>query len=193
MNATMEPAVESRVAILNNLSYPSTTMATPTFEEIVGNHYRNLFRFGMSLCSNEADAKDLTQYAFLQFARNQHKFEKGGNAKSWLYTTLHRRFIDQYRRQVKFPNVTIDEPDSPVLQHDVFSEGPDFSSFDAEMVHDALSQLDEAMRSVLSLYYLESFSYKEIAHTLEVPIGTIMSRLYRGKQQLAAILQTAMS
>ena len=162
-----------------------------SFEEIVSLHYRNLFRFGMSLCSNEADAKDLTQYAFLQFAKHQKKFERGGNVKSWLYTTLHRRFIDQYRRQVKFPSVTIDEPDSPVLEKDVFTNGPDFSGLDAEMVQEALARLDEVMRSVLTLFYLESFSYKEIAEMLGIPIGTVMSRLYRGKQQLAEDLRAA--
>ena len=106
---------------------------------------------------------------------------------------MHRRFIDQYRRQVKFPSVTIDEPDSPILESDVFADAPDFSSFDAEMVRNALDELDENTKSVLMLYYLESFSYKEIAQSLDIPIGTVMSRLYRGKQQLASVLTSYMS
>jgi len=189
MNGISNQLSESQVAIFSKVDYSTPTMANPSYEEIVGLHYQNLYRFAMSLCNQDAEAKDLTQFAFLQLARYWHKFENGGNVKSWLYTTLHRRFIDQYRRRVRFPSVTTDEPNNGLMREEVFMEFPRFEQLDAQIIMEMLYALEEPTRVALTLFYLEDFSYKEISQMMKIPIGTVMSRIYRGKQLLASRIQ----
>ena len=151
------------------------------FENVVKMHYRNLYLFGLSLCSSEADAGDLTQHTFLQFAKNISRFDAGSNVKSWLFTTLYRRFVDTRRREKRWVETPFEEE-----FHETEDRTFDITSrIDGATVRDLMLDLEGRFRSVLSLYYLESFSYKEIAEMLELPIGTVMSRLHRGKALLA--------
>ena len=154
------------------------------FEKVVKMHYRNLYLFGLSLCSSEADAGDLTQHTFLQFAKNFSRFNAGSNVKSWLFTTLYHRFIDIRRRSSRFTETPFEEEFREVEDRtfDVATR------IDAATVRDCMLELEEHFRSVLSLFYLEGFSYKEIAEILELPVGTVMSRLHRGKALLASLI-----
>ena len=100
--------------------------------------------------------------------------------KSWLFTTLYREYVSTYRHNTKFPHVELDDtsPDLPSVAPSVFND------IDGTTVVGALARVDETFRAPLTLFYLEELSYKEIAEVLAVPIGTVMSRLSRGKAQL---------
>ena len=157
----------------------------PTFEDIVSTYYESLYRFAFSLAQREADACDLTQETFSQFARKGHQLRDKSKVKSWLFTTLYREFVDLRRRHSRYPQVEMDEAD-PELP-------PTFSTvadqLDAATAREALQQVDEVYRAPLALFYLEEHSYLEIADILGIPVGTVMSRISRGRAMLRRILE----
>ncbi len=159
------------------------------FKELTDAHYQGLYRFAYSLAKDPHTAADLTQQAFCIFAEKGHQLREKSKAKSWLFTTLHREFLKQRRRGQR---MTITE-DPSVLMDDSQVVGPAESegarSIDRRSVVSALSGMDEVFRAPLVLFYLKQVSYKEIAQILEIPIGTVMSRLSRGKAQLRATLE----
>jgi RNA polymerase sigma-70 factor (ECF subfamily) len=155
-------------------------MQVPSFEEIVDRYYAMLYRFALSLARNEADAGDLTQQTFSVWAAKGHLLRDPAKVKSWLFTTLYREFISNRRREARWP--TDDVAD---LEDELPAATPDVVDvLDAGQVMSALQCLDEAFRVPLMLFYLQQHSYEEIAQILEIPIGTVMSRLARGKQKL---------
>ena len=152
----------------------------PTFESVVNAHYEPLYRFGLTLAGQEADACDLTQETFRQFARKGHQIREESRVKSWLFTTLYREFLDSRRARGKHPEVDMEAADHelPVTEPDVVEKA------DAATAREALSQVDEVYRAPLALFYLEEHSYLEIAEILGIPIGTVMSRIARGRDAL---------
>jgi RNA polymerase sigma-70 factor (ECF subfamily) len=150
------------------------------FEEIVDRYYQMLYRFAYSLARNEADACDLTQQTFTVWAEKGHLLRDATKAKSWLFTTLYREFISNRRREMRWPTEELSEVENELPTAVPESVDP----FDATEVMAALQSLDETFRAPLALFYLQEHSYEEIAQILEVPIGTVMSRLSRGKQKL---------
>lgn len=161
-------------------------MTKEEFTAVVDRWYDPLYRFAISLCGNPEDALDLTQNAFQKFARNTDKIREISKAKSWLFSVAHREFIDGYRHAKRFPKT---ELDSAPLPTDDSSKNTAERSLDASLALQALSLLDERFRAPITLFYLEDFSYKEISETLSLPIGTVMSRLRRAKDQLRKILE----
>lgn len=160
-------------------------MAGDIFTQLVDAHYAPLYRFALSLTRNSSDAGDLTQQTFFIWAKKGEQLRDAAKAKSWLFTTLYREFLRARRRAV---HVTALEDLSP-LESDPPAPAVDVvTGLDAGLVVEALQEVDETYRAALTLFYLQEFSYKEIAETLEVPIGTVMSRLSRGKAQLRAAL-----
>ena len=154
------------------------------FEALVNEHYFPLFRFAMSLTHSESDARDLTQHTFYTWAAKGHQLRDGAKAKTWLYTTLHRAFLQARRRQVRFPHHDLDE-----VSQDLPVQLPEFTSrADHSEVVPALGKVDEVFRAAVALYYLEDCSYKEIAAVLDVPVGTVKSRIARGLVQLREIM-----
>jgi RNA polymerase sigma factor (sigma-70 family) len=154
-----------------------------SFENIVNAHYEPLYRFALSLARSEADAGDLVQQTFYRWAVKGSQLRDKSKVKSWLFTTLHREFLGHRRHEDKFPKVEISVlaeegtelvADSPLMQNQL----------DGASVVKALQQLDEIYRAPLALFYLEEHSYREIAEILEVPAGTVMSRISRGKELL---------
>lgn len=156
------------------------------FEEVARAHYVTLFRLALSLTRNEAEACDLTQQAFYRLATRKHQLLDPGKVKWWLITTLRREFYHERRRQVRHPHCEYDgtEHDAPALPPE------SIDSMDAEHVMDAVLSLDDKYRSALMLFYVDDCSYKEISELLGIPIGTVMSRLARGKSQLNQILHS---
>lgn len=150
------------------------------FEQLVADHYEGLFRFAFSLCQREADAADLTQQTFLRWATRGFQLRDRSKAKTWLFTTLYREFLNSQRRTLRFPQVELGdaERELPAAQ----ASAVDVT--DGQTALAALAQLDETFRAPLTLFYLQDHSYQEIAEILGVPIGTVMSRLSRGKAQL---------
>jgi RNA polymerase sigma factor (sigma-70 family) len=157
------------------------------FSELVDRHYAALYRFGLSLSRNADAAADLVQQTFYLFAEKGHQLRDLAKAKSWLFTTLYREYLTTYRRGVKFPQVELDAASAelPTIPSDVLDQ------LDGPAVIAALAGVDEVYRAPLTLFYLEELSYREIAAVLDVPIGTVMSRLSRGKEQLRKLLLDA--
>ena len=150
------------------------------FEEIVDRFYPMLYRFALSLARNEADACDLTQQTFSIWAAKGHLLRDGSKAKSWLFTTLYREFISGRRREMRWPKAELSE-----VEHELPCAMPEtVDSLESTQVMEALQSIEETFRAPLTLFYLQEHSYEEIARILEIPIGTVMSRLSRGKQKL---------
>jgi RNA polymerase sigma-70 factor, ECF subfamily len=155
-------------------------------EAVVLIYYRQLYRYALSLTSNEADAADLTQQTAVKFALKWQEIREDGAIKSWLYTTLYREFLLLRRRERK--TVEFDES----LMPQPFDEAsPQELCADSKTAVELMKRMDEPHRSVLSLFYIEDMSYREIAEVLEVPAGTVMSRLSRAKDALRSILTLA--
>ena len=159
-------------------------MAVPDFEKIVDAHYEPLYRFALSLARTEHAAADLTQQTFFLWASRGHQLRDAAKVKSWLFTTLYREFLSLHRRDLRFPQADLDGetaelPAEPCSIAD---------SIDGAAVVAALQQVDEVYRAPLTLFYLEEFSYREIADVLGIPAGTVMSRLSRGKAMLRKLL-----
>jgi len=133
----------------------------------------------------EADARDLTQDTFRELAAKARQLREASKAKSWLFTTLYRAFVDKHRRLNRYPEVEYGaaERELPALE----PEAP--TKIDAAAARAALARLDETYRAPLTLFYLEDHSYLEIAEILGIPIGTVMSRLSRGRALLRELLE----
>ena len=155
-------------------------MPSEDFEQIVSQHYEPLYRFAFSLSRTEADACDLTQQTFYIWAIKGHQLRDRSKVKSWLFTTLHREFLNTRNRAVCFPHVELSDAieDLPTISPGIVN------TLDAIRVLEFLDHVQEPYRAALILFYLEDYSYKEIADILEVPLGTIRSRISRGVAQL---------
>ena len=154
------------------------------FEAMVSDHYESLFRFALSLTRTESDALDLTQQTFCVWAEKGHQLRDKTKARTWLFTTLHRAFLNTRRRQTRFPHHSFDEvlTELPAL----IAEPVDQT--DCSAVLPALAKIDEVYQAAVALFYLEDCSYKDIASILDVPVGTVKSRIARGIVQLREIL-----
>lgn len=155
-------------------------MSPPSFESVVEEHYQKLFRFAMSLVNDASLAADLTQQTFYIYAGKRGQIRDASRTKAWLFTTLHREFIAVRRKETRHPEYELSllEEDLPVIPPEALR------SLDLKLVLDALARLEERFRVPLVLYHLEELSYREIAELLEIPIGTVMSRLARGREHL---------
>ena len=155
-------------------------MHSLNFEGIVDRYYPMLYRFALSLARNEPDACDLTQQTFSVWAVKGHLLRDESKVKSWLFTTLYREFVSNRRRETRWPKQELSE-----VEHELPCAMPEtVDRLESSQVMDALQSMDEAFRAPLVLFYLQEHSYEEIADILEIPIGTVMSRLSRGKQKL---------
>jgi RNA polymerase sigma factor (sigma-70 family) len=156
----------------------------PDFQGLVDLHYGALYRFAMSLTRTESDACDLVQETFLTWATKGHQLQDPSKVKAWLFTTLHRRFLQLQRHSTRFPHMELGEaePELPNCEPDILNH------LDAQDVVGLLSQVEPQFQAPVALFYLEDYSYNEIAAILEVPLGTVKSRLARGLAQLRALV-----
>jgi len=159
-------------------------MQPDNFEEVVSQYYEALYKFAMSLTGAEADACDLTQQTFYVWATKGQQLRDRGKVKSWLFTTLYREFLRGRKRSVRFRQVELNEEheELPAITPIIVNE------LDAAAVVKLLAQLSEPYRAAVSLFYLEEHSYKEIAEILNVPLGTVRSRISRGLEQLQQLI-----
>lgn len=169
---------------INRVDSTLTPVAGLEFEQVVQEHHSGLYRFAASLAGQDAEALDLTQQTFYLWATKGSQLRDPSKVKSWLFTTLYREFIRGRRRFQRHPHVTL---------HLVEGELPHVTSsavdqMDAELVMEALSEVDELYRAPLTMFYMDDSPYKEISERLGVPIGTVMSRISRGKEQLRRLL-----
>ena len=156
------------------------------FEKLVELHYKSLYRFAFSLTRNESEAGDLTQQSFYIYAKSGGQLRDKSKVKSWLFTTLHREYLARRRRIVRFPETDFDQAHAELPAVDA-----NLVSADAPAVLDALAKVDPTFQAAVSLFYIEDHSYPEIAEILDVPLGTVKSRIARGIEQLKRLLLEA--
>jgi RNA polymerase sigma-70 factor, ECF subfamily len=148
-----------------------------TIGELVGEHHALVYRYAYRLTGSQADAEDLSQQAFLLAHQRLAQLREPERAAGWLMTIVRNCFLKSRRRQM----ATCES-----IEHDAVAEPvepfPDW--VDPEQLHAALARLPAEARTILVLFFFEECSYKEIAEALEVPIGTVMSRLSRAKSRL---------
>jgi RNA polymerase sigma-70 factor (ECF subfamily) len=154
------------------------------FESLVARFYAPLYQFAFSLTRNEADACDLTQQTFTVWATKGHQLRDTSKVKTWLFTTLHREFLQSRRRQTRFPQLDLDAAEAELPS----VAPPVAARIDLSQVLDTLAKVDETYQAPVALFYLQDYSYNEIAEILNVPLGTVKSRLARGLGQLQKIL-----
>lgn len=170
-----------------------------TFESDVREFIPQLYSGALRMTRNPADAEDVLQEALLKAFRGYHTFKAGTNLKAWLYRILTNTFINKYRQKSRRPSeVELGELEDLYLFKRLGETGTGGASRSAE--EDALDQfvdadikaaveaLQENFRLPVLLADVEGFSYKEIAEIMDVPIGTVMSRLHRGRKQLQRAL-----
>src|SRR5260221_443863 len=150
------------------------------FESLVTRFYQALYQFAYSLTQSEQDACDLTQQTFYTWASKGHQLRDRTKVKTWLFSTLHHEFLNSRRRYKNFPHfeLSVLEEELPAISADAISQ------LDANQVIAALARIDPAYKGPVSLFYLEDYTYRDIAAILDVPIGTVKSRISRGLRQL---------
>jgi len=150
------------------------------FADLVDAHYQGLYRFALSLTRSADVAADLVQETFCIWAAKGSQLRDRSKAKTWLYTTLHREFLGQRRRASRYSDDPLDEEREAEAAPDSDAD----RQMDGQRALELLGGLDESYRAPIALFYLQQHSYKEIASILDIPIGTVMSRLSRGKELL---------
>src|SRR3954467_5213809 len=175
------------------LDFKHTDRTRREFESLSLDHLDALYSAGLRLTKNERDAEDLVQDTFLRAFRFFDKFERGTNMKAWLFKILTNTFINKYRRRVKERTVVEGAAREAGNERFVTREPTERSAdpeqyFFAKLLSDdvirSIDQLPIDFRLVVILADLQEFSYKEIAEILDCPVGTVMSRLYRGRKLL---------
>ncbi len=155
-----------------------------------------LYSAALRMTRNPADAEDLVQETYLRAYRGFAGFEEGTNLKAWMYRILTNTFINAYRKKQREPVTVQDEHIEDWYLYDRLGESGVEASAETEVleripdedVQAALEALPEGFRMAVLLADVEGFSYKEIAEILGVPIGTVMSRLHRGRRSLEKAL-----
>jgi RNA polymerase sigma-70 factor (ECF subfamily) len=154
------------------------------FDKLVEDYYMPLYRFAFSLSRQESDAADLTQQTFLLWATKGHQLRDSSKVKTWLFTSLYREFLGRKKQKDRF----VDAESSAEAIEAQSVPATVIDQLDGDIVQRALLALEEIYRAPLTLFYLQQLSYREIAESLEIPIGTVMSRISRGKAQLRKAL-----
>lgn len=156
------------------------------FEEVALQYMDSLYNAAMRMTRDGDDAQDLVQDAYLRAYRFFDKFQKGTNFKAWLFKILKNVYINKYRKEIKQPQMleVSDVEASGGLSAKKTPEDEIFNSLLDDDVTSAIDELPEEFRLAIVLSDLEGLSYKEIAEILDCPIGTVMSRLHRGRRLL---------
>jgi RNA polymerase sigma factor (sigma-70 family) len=151
--------------------------------ELVDAHYEALYRYAYRLTGAAADAEDLTQEAFGKALARLAQLREPDRAKAWLFRILRNLYLHKVRDEKRHRVVPLDAVGD--LPGRAVEEPP---AIDASQLQRALDELEEGFRTPVILFYFEEFSYRDIAEQMELPIGTVMSRLARAKAYLRAKL-----
>jgi RNA polymerase sigma-70 factor (ECF subfamily) len=162
-------------------------------------HMPALYTAALRITRNPADAEDLVQETFLKAYRAFDRYEQGTNLKAWLYKILTNTFINSYRAAKRRPEkADVEDVEDLYLYHRLdnlltagtgrSAEDEFFARITDDDVKQAIESLPEAFRIAVLLADVEGFSYKEIAEIVDVPIGTVMSRIHRGRRALQKAL-----
>ena len=151
-------------------------------EQSVEQHIPRLRRYARALTGERAAADDLVQDTLERALSRFHLWRRGSDLRAWLFTIMHNIFVNQARARMRHPHEALDEPTADALQY----REPDWSEL--RDIGDALARLPVEQRTVVLLVGLEQFTYDEAARVLEVPIGTVMSRLSRARERMRVLL-----
>ena len=175
------------------------TETNKAFEEEALQHLDALYRTALRMSRNREDAEDLVQETYLRAFRFINRFEPGTNLKAWLFKILTNTFINQYRKAARQPQVDyleddeefylyrkVREPGSPPLSES--AEEAALSQLGQDQIIEAIESLPDPYRLAIVLVDIEGFSYKEIAEMTQVKVGTVMSRIARGRKMLQHLL-----
>lgn len=147
--------------------------------QLIDAHYEGLYRYAYRLSGSSADAEDLTQETFGKALAHLPQLREPERAKAWLFRILRNLYLHRVRDQKRHRVVPLDAV-GDLMQR----EGDPVPEIDPARLQQALNELDEAFRTPIILFYFEEFSYRDIAEQMELPIGTVMSRLARAKAYL---------
>lgn len=168
------------------------------FEALVTRYASHVYHIAYRMAGNDADAKDLTQEAFVRVLRALRSIDPGANLDSWLYRIVTNLFIDLLRRRPKVRLESLDAPQATLKGGEVVREvaderaNPEADVVEAQMdaeVQRALMALHPDLRAVVVLSDIEGYAYEEIAVMLRIPVGTVKSRLHRARRTLQAALR----
>ena len=151
--------------------------------QLIDAHYQSLYRYAFRLSGSTADAEDLTQEAFSKALTRLGQLREPDRVKGWLFRILRNAYLHRVRDEKRHRVVPLDAVGD--LPESCPETMPDI---DPARLQVALNELDEAFRTPIVLYYFEDFSYRDIADQMDLPIGTVMSRLARGKAYLRSRL-----
>lgn len=153
-------------------------------ESIVLRYYEDVYRYAFRLAGNGDDASDLAQQTYLQAGRRLHQLREIERCRSWLLAIVRTCFLKSIQR--RRPSLATDL-DLEIRQ---VTASDSQANIDREGINIALTELPESDRVILLMFYFEELSYKEIAHQLDIPIGTVMSRLSRAKKRMREELES---
>lgn len=174
---------------------PQANAAAAMIEEEALQHVDALYRTALRMTRNPQDAEDLVQETYFRAFRAAHQFQPGTNLRAWLFKILTNSFINQYRKRARNPQSTsLDDVEEFYLYNHLVDSGmqPESPNPEATVIDQfaeadviqALERLPVDFRQVVLLADVEGFSYKEIADIVGIPVGTVMSRLHRGRRRL---------
>ncbi len=148
-------------------------------QQLVDEHYQALFRYAYRLTGSAADAEDLTQEAYCKAQLQLTQLRDATRARGWLFSILRNAYLHRARAQRTHKQVSLD------LVGDLPEPAPGpLPDVEPERLQQLLSELPEVFRTPVILYYFEDFSYRDIAEQMDLPLGTVMSRLARAKAHL---------
>lgn len=152
---------------------------------LVADYHRDVYRYAYRLAGRVPDAEDLTQQTFLIAQQRLHQVRQPDRVLSWLFAILRTCYLKSERKPVPMPATGIE------LDVDSIPDGVSEKAVDEELLQAAIDELPDEFKLVLIMFYFEDCPYKEIAERLQIPIGTVMSRLTRAKGRLRARLLEA--
>lgn len=154
----------------------------PDRERLIEEQIPRLRRYARALTGERNAADDLVQDTLERALSRFHLWRQGSDLRAWLFTIMHNIFVNQARSRMRHPHEALDEPATDELH----TQEPDWAEL--RDIGDALARLPHEQRAVLLLVGLEQFTYEEAARVLDIPLGTVMSRLSRGRERLRAML-----
>lgn len=179
------------LALLAEPQIPEQKQLYADFEREAVPHMDSLYNFALKMTGDSDDASDLIQETYLKAFRFFDKFEKGTNCKAWLFRIMKNTYINTYRKSAKEPdkvdyedvenfyeNIKASNTDSAHLEKDIYDNLLD------DELSEAVTSLPEDFRTVVILADIEGYTYEEIADFIDVPVGTVRSRLHRARKML---------
>ena len=151
-------------------------------ESLITQHMPRLRRYARALTGDRNAADDLVQDTLERALSRFQLWRQGSDLRAWLFTIMHNIFVNQVRSRMRHPHETLDESAAEAL----YARDPDWAEL--RDIDDALSRLTGEQRAVLLLVGLEQFTYEEAARVPDIPLGSVMSRLSRGRERLRLIL-----